>query len=160
MIPAIRCLILMAAVLSSVPAIRADEDKDGPAIFKKIKYRSIGPTAGGRVSRACGVPGDPLTWYVGASAGGVWKSSDGGLSWKPIFDDQPTQAIGALAVAPSDPSVIYVGSGEANIGGNVVLGNGIYKSEDAGKTWQHVWKQAGQIGTVLVHPQNADVAYA
>ena len=110
--------------------------------------------------RACGVPGDPLTFYAAASAGGVWKSTDGGVRWKPIFDDQPISSIGSIAVAPSDPNVIYVGSGEANIRGNVEAGNGIYKSVDAGKTWKHVWNQVGQIGTMIVHPTNPDIAYA
>ncbi len=133
---------------------------DGPPEFKTLKYRLIGPHAGGRVSRACGVPGDPLTYYAATASGGVWKSSNGGVSWKPVFDDQPTASIGSIAVAPSDPNVVYVGSGEANIRGNVAAGNGIYKSTDAGKTWKHVWKQEGQIGTMIVHPANPDVAYA
>src|SRR5262249_21828595 len=94
------------------------------------------------------------------AAGGVWKSSDGGLTWKPVFDEQPISSIGSIAVAPSDPNVVYVGSGEANIRGNVAAGNGIYKSTDAGKTWKHVWKQEGQIGTMIVHPTNPDVAFA
>ncbi len=130
------------------------------ARFKQLKYRSIGPAAGGRVSRSCGVPGDPTTYYVGAAAGGVWKSTDAGISWKPIFDDQPTCTIGAVAVAPSDPNVVYVGSGEANIRGNVEPGNGIYVSTDAGKSWKHVWKQVGQIEQIVVHPKNANIAYA
>lgn len=136
----------------------AAKDDKGP--FKNLKYRSIGPAAGGRVSQACGVPGDPQTYYAATAAGGVWKSSDAGLTWKSIFDDQPTSTIGAIAVAPSDPNVIYVGSGEANIRGNVMPGNGIYKSTTAGKTWTHVWKQTGQIGRMLVHPTNPDIAYA
>jgi photosystem II stability/assembly factor-like uncharacterized protein len=142
------------------PRAAADEPKGGPPEFKHLKYRLIGPAAGGRVSRACGVPGDPLTYYAATASGGVWKSSDGGITWKPIFDDQPISSIGSIAVAPSDPNVVYVGSGEANIRGNVAPGNGIYKSTDAGKTWQHVWKQEGQIGTMIVHPTNPDVAYA
>src|SRR5262249_42947551 len=91
---------------------------------------------------------------------GVWKSSDGGLTWKPIFDDQPVSSIGSLAIAPSDPNVVYVGSGEANIRGNVAAGNGIYKSPDAGRTWQHDRKQESQIGTRIVHPKNPDIAFA
>ncbi len=167
MLPRIRRLLCLLLVLSFpliVPAARADEDdekpKGGPPEFKYLKYRLIGPAAGGRVARSCGVPGDPLTYYAATSAGGVWKTSDGGLHWKPIFDDQPTSSIGSIAVAPSDPNVIYVGSGEANIRGNVAVGNGIYKSTDAGKTWKHVWNQQGQIGTMIVHPRNANIAYA
>src|SRR3954447_8770074 len=137
-----------------------DEPKGGPREFKRLRFRAIGPAAGGRVSRACGVPGDPRVYYAATAAGGVWKSVDGGHVWKPIFDDQPIASIGSIAVAPSDPSVVYVGSGEANIRGNVQAGNGIYRSTDAGKTWQHVWKADGQIGTMTVHPHNADVAFA
>jgi photosystem II stability/assembly factor-like uncharacterized protein len=138
----------------------ADEPKGGPPEFKHLKFRSIGPAAGGRVSRSCGVPGDPLVYYVASASGGVWKSVDGGLTWKPTFDEQTTSSIGSIAVAPSDPNVIYVGSGEANARGNVSPGNGIYKSTDAGKTWTHVWKQEGQIGTMAVHPTNPDIAFA
>jgi photosystem II stability/assembly factor-like uncharacterized protein len=145
--------------LAATPTL-AEEVKGGPPEFKHLKYRSIGPAAGGRVARAAGVPGDPLTYYAATAAGGVWKSRDGGVSWKPIFDEQPISSIGSIAVAPSDPNVVYVGSGEANIRGNVAAGNGIYKSTDAGKTWQHVWKQEGQIGQMIVHPTNPDIAFA
>lgn len=164
------CLALGLAALVSLygpPRARAQDDegkgeevKGGPLELKFLKFRSIGPSAGGRVCRACGVPGDPLTYYAATAAGGLWKSVDGGLVWKPVFDDQPVSSIGSVAVAPSDPNVIYVGTGEANIRGNVQAGNGIYKSEDAGKTWKHVWKQDGQVGTLIVHPANPDVAFA
>ncbi|MBI1914464.1 MAG: hypothetical protein HYS12_06955, partial [Planctomycetes bacterium] len=151
--------VILAGLVSAGPAV-ADEAKEGPDVFKRLKYRSIGPAVGGRVCRACGVPGNPRTYYAACSMGGVWKSSDGGHTWKPIFDDQPVSSCGSIAVAPSDPNVIYVGSGEANIRGNVAAGNGIYKSEDAGKTWKHVWKQEGQIGTMIVHPKDPNIAYA
>lgn len=130
-----------------------------PAELKSLKYRLLGPAWGGRVSRVVGVPGDTV-FYAATASGGVWKSMDNGINWQPIFDDQPISSIGSIAVAASDPNVVYVGSGEANIRGNVAAGNGIYKSTDAGKTWQHVWKQEGQIGTMVVHPANADVAFA
>jgi hypothetical protein len=146
--------------LTCLPAAHGDEPKSDPSPFKRLKFRSIGPAAGGRVCRVAGVPGDPLTCYAATAASGLWKSTDGGVHWKPIFDDQPTSTIGALAIAPSDPNVIYAGSGEANIRGNIEIGNGIYKSTDAGKTWKHVWKQEGQIGTVIVHPTNPDIAFA
>jgi photosystem II stability/assembly factor-like uncharacterized protein len=140
----------------------ADAPKPGgpPEEFKYLKLRMIGPAVGGRISRCCGVPGDPLMYYAATASGGVWKSVDGGLVWKSVFDEQPISSTGSIAVAPSDPNVVYVGSGEANIRGNVAAGNGIYKSTDAGKTWQHVWKQEGQIGTMAVHPTNPDIAYA
>jgi photosystem II stability/assembly factor-like uncharacterized protein len=154
------CLVIV--VLGSLAAgpTRADKPPVVPPELKTIHYRLISPGAGGRVSRAVGVPGDARTYYAGVAGGGVWKSTDGGILWRPIFDEQPISSIGSLAVAPSDPNVIYVGSGEANIRGNVAAGNGIYKSTDAGKTWQHVWKQDGQIGTMIVHPTNPDIAFA
>ena len=86
----------------------------GPEPFNGMRFRLIGPAAGGRVSRVAGVPGDPLTYYVATASGGVWKSTDGGLRFRPIFDEEPVSSIGSIAVAPSDPNVVYVGSGEAN----------------------------------------------
>ncbi len=149
------CLFTGAVVLPAQDLPPRDSSR-----FKNLKFRNIGPAGGGRVSRACGVAGDPLTYYAATASGGVWKSSDGGFRWQPIFDDQPISSIGAIAVAPSDPNVVYVGSGEANVRGNAAAGNGIYKSTDAGKTWSHVWKQEGQIGTMIVHPTNPNVAFA
>ncbi len=159
----VHCRSLVIALLSLVflsSLHAADEPKGGPPQFKKLGFRSIGPAAGGRVCRAAGVPGDPLTYYAATAAGGMWKSTDGGARWKPIMDEMPTSTVGSLAIAPSDPNVIYAGSGEANIRGNVEVGNGIYRSTDAGKSWSHVWKQEGQIGKFIVHPTNPDIAYA
>jgi photosystem II stability/assembly factor-like uncharacterized protein len=155
-----RCLrpaaVAVVAVLLA-PTLLAKE-RSGP--LAGLEYRLVGPFVGGRVSRALGVAGDPRTYYAAAASGGVWKSSDGGHEWKPIFDEQIDSSIGSIAVAPSDPGVVYVGAGESNIRGNVAAGHGIYKSSDAGKTWEHVWRQEGQIGTIAVHPRNADVAFA
>jgi photosystem II stability/assembly factor-like uncharacterized protein len=153
-------LLPLAVLLALAGPAWAEAPKGGPEPFKHLEFRSIGPAAGGRVARVCGVPGDPLTYYAATAAGGVWKSADGGTTWKPVFDDQPIASMGAVAVAPSDPNVVYAGSGEANIRGNVEPGNGIYKSTDAGKTWKHVWKQEGQVGRIAVHPRNANVAFA
>ncbi len=152
-------LILFLSLIYPMQGI-ADDFKGGPEPFKRLKFRSVGPSLGGRVCRACGVPGDPLVYYAATAAGGLWKSSDGGFRWQPILDEMEVSSIGSLAVAPSDPNIIYVGTGEANIRGNVEVGNGIYRSTDAGKTWKHVWKQEGQIGTMIVHPTNPDIAYA
>src|SRR5262245_47684841 len=151
---------LVALVLLASGGFEPATAAEPPKELVALKYRLVGPFAGGRVSRACGVPGDPLVYYAATASGGVWKSADGGLTWLPIFDDQPTSSIGSIAVAPSDPNVVYLGTGEANIRGNVAPGAGIFKSDDAGKTWKHVWKQVGQIGTMAVHPKNSDIAYA
>jgi photosystem II stability/assembly factor-like uncharacterized protein len=131
-----------------------------PAAFAGLKYRFVGPFDGGRVSRAVGVPGDPATYYFTTASGGVWKTSDGGIRWSGITEKESTSSFGSIAVSPSDPNVIYLGAGEANIRGNVAAGNGIYKSTDAGKTWRRVWSQEGQIGTMMVHPTNPDIAFA
>ncbi|MFO0876689.1 MAG: hypothetical protein U0840_04895 [Gemmataceae bacterium] len=155
---AIRLLLVVVLVQGSTGS--AEEPKGGPEAYKRLKFRSIGPAIGGRVCRACGVPGQPLVFYAATAASGLWKSTDGGIRWNPILDDMPVSSIGSIAVAPSDPNVIYIGSGEANIRGNVESGNGIYKSTDAGKTWKHVWNQEGQIGTMIVHPKNPNVAFA
>jgi photosystem II stability/assembly factor-like uncharacterized protein len=158
--------IIGLSVVSSVGASAqddkkpADERNTAPKELRGLKYREIGPAAGGRVSRSAGVPGDPNTYYAATASGGVWKSVDGGHTWKPVFDEQPVSSIGSLAIAPSNPNVVYVGSGEANIRGNVAEGSGIFKTVDGGKNWTHVWKQRGQIGTMVVHPTNPDIAFA
>lgn len=158
LIASLVCLVISASLLAQeAPKTTAPA---APAEFKALKYRPIGPAAGGRVSRVAGIPGDPSTYYAATASGGVWKSTDGGATWKSVFDDQPISSIGSVAVAPSNPNIVYVGSGEANIRGNVAAGNGIYKSTDAGKTWSHVWVQEGQIGTMVVHPTNPDIAFA
>lgn len=151
---------ILALLLFASQALAAPAKLEDPPELKALKYRLIGPAWGGRVSRVAGVPGDPGVYYAATASGGVWKSVDGGARWNPVFDDQPISSMGSIAVAPSDPNVVYAGSGEANIRGNVAAGNGIYKSTDAGKTWTHVWKQEGQIGHMVVHPKDADVAFA
>ena len=153
-------VLLASALLALTFGVTAEETKKPPLDFPGLKYRLVGPFVGGRASRAAGIPSDPFIYYATTAAGGVWKSTDGGIQWKPIFDDMDISSIGSIAIAPSDPNVIYVGSGEANPRGNVAAGDGIYKSTDAGKTWTHVWKQEGQIGTMAVHPKNPDIAFA
>ncbi len=145
-------LLLLASQALAAPA-PATAGLQDPTELKALKYRSIGPAWGGRVSRVAGVPGDPGVYYAATASGGVWKSANGGVTWNPVFDDQPISSMGSIAVAASDPNVVYAGSGEANIRGNVGAGNGIYKSTDAGKTWAHVWKQEGQIGDARRPPQ-------
>ena len=106
-------------VMAGAPSAQADKQAETKDPFAALKYRLIGPYAGGRVSRVAGVPGDPSTYYAATANGGVWKSVNGGTVWQPVFDSQPISSIGSIAVAPGDPNVVYVGSGEANIRGNV-----------------------------------------
>ncbi|HEX5475692.1 MAG TPA: hypothetical protein VFX12_13615 [Vicinamibacterales bacterium] len=158
-------LCLVAALLAAPPwaaaqGPAASAAPDTPDAFSALEYRNIGPAAGGRVSRVAGVAGDPTTYYAATASGGVWMTTDGGSKWKPVFDDEPVSSIGSIAVAPSDRNIVYVGSGEANIRGNVAAGDGIYKSTDGGKTWKHVWTQIGQIGTMAVDPHDPDIAFA
>jgi photosystem II stability/assembly factor-like uncharacterized protein len=136
------------------------EEAKGP--WHGLTWRLIGPYRGGRVLAVSGVVGDPHTYYFGGAGGGVWKSTDGGLSWRPMTDKVKDMApsIGAIAVAPSDPNVIYAGTGEACIRGDIINGNGIYKSIDAGKTWTFVGlRDTRAIGRIAVHPKNPDVVY-
>ncbi len=129
-------------------------------LFAGMKWRLIGPFRGGRVLAVAGVPGQPNLYYFGAVAGGVWKTTDGGVTWKPIFDKEPIASIGAIAVAPSDPNVIYVGTGESCIRGDISYGDGVYKSTDAGKTWTNVGlKSTHHIAQIVIDPKNPDVVY-
>ena len=137
-----------------------DKEKDKKKLEEGLQYRSIGPYRGGRSLTAAGIPGDPNTWYFGSTGGGVWKSTDAALTWKPIFDHEKSSSIGSLAIAPSDPNTIYVGTGEACIRGNLAQGDGIYKSVDAGKSWKNIGlKDSRAIGKIIVHPTNPDIVF-
>ncbi len=153
-------VIALALCFSSPATILGQGSDPAKGLFDSLKFRNIGPAVGGRVTRVTGVPGNPLVYYFAGAASGVWKSIDGGQTWKPIFDNEQISTVGSIVVAPSDPNVIYIGTGEANIRSNVQPGNGIYKSVDGGKTWSHVWKQRGKIGTMVVHPTNPDICFA
>src|SRR5438128_6458965 len=125
-----------------------------------LDWRMLGPFRGGRCAAACGVPGRPDEFYFGHVNGGVWKTRDAGRTWFPIFDDQPVASIGALAVAPSAPDVLYVGTGESTLRDSVGFGNGVYKSTDAGRTWTHLGLAATQhIGKIAIDPKNPDVVF-
>jgi len=154
------CLLAALVVPAGARAATGAEEEEPQGPLGHLEYRLIGPAAGGRVARVTGVVGDPMTYFAATASGGVWKSSNGGRDWTPVFDEESTSSTGSVAVAPSDLNVVYVGSGEANIRGNVSPGDGIYRSTDGGETWEHVWKQVGQIGTMVVHPRNPDVAFA
>ena len=126
-------------------------------LFQEMRWRSIGPFRGGRTVAIAGIPSQPNVFYMAPNNGGVWKSGDYGQTWNPIFDDQPTGSIGALAIAPSDRNVIYVGSGEGLRRPDLSTGDGIYKSADGGRTWQHLGLRDGQqIGAILVDPHDPD----
>ncbi len=132
-----------------------------PELLNELKWRSIGPYRGGRTVAATGVPGQPNLYYMAANNGGVWKSTDYGHVWRPIFDAQPTQSIGAIAVAPSNPNIIYVGSGEGLQRPDLSVGDGVYKSLDGGRTWLHMGlRDAQQIASILVDPGDANRVYA
>ena len=133
----------------------AAEPKD---VFAHLKFRNLGPAiAGGRVTAVAGIPGNPQIYYVGAAGGGVFKTTDGGLNWKPIFNHASTSSIGAIAVAPSNPNLVWVGTGEANIRNDVIPGAGVFLSTDGGRTWRSMGlKTVGQIGRIVIDPHDAE----
>ncbi len=143
-------LLAIAAVAQPVP----------PELVNGLKWRLIGPFRGGRVVAVAGVPGDSTTFYFGAVNGGIWKTTDAGVVWSPIFDGQPVGSIGALAVAPSDPKTIYAGTGETDIREDISSGNGVYKSTDGGATWNHIGlEDTRQISRIVIDPQNPRIVY-
>jgi photosystem II stability/assembly factor-like uncharacterized protein len=128
--------------------------------FKGMRYRMIGPFRGGRSLTAAGIPGDPTTYYFGGTGGGVWKSTDGAMTWSSVFDKEGTSSIGSLAVANSNHNILYVGTGEACIRGNISHGDGVYKSLDGGKTWKNVGlRDSRAIGKVIINPSNPDIVF-
>ena len=151
-------LTLISLPLTAVPAGAQQID---PERYEQLAYRHIGPV-GNRISAVSGVVGDRLTYYAGAAAGGIWKSVDGGEYWEPIFDDETDHSIGALAVSTSDPAVVWAGTGEPHIRSNVSLGTGVYKSTNAGATWEHMGLGEGgptRVSRIVIHPTNPDIVY-
>lgn len=144
-------VLVIAGLLESV----AVAQEFNPNLYQSLHWRMIGPHRAGRTVGAAGVPSQPNVFYIGVNNGGVWKTNDYGRTWTPIFDDQPTGSIGTVTVAPSDPNIIYVGSGEGLHRPDLSTGDGVYKSTDAGKSWQHLGLRDGlQIGSIIVDPQN------
>ena len=153
-----RIKVSVFCLLLAVPAlIHAQTQKVDAKALTEMRWRDVGPLRGGRTRANFGVPSQPNVFYVGAVNGGVWKTTDYGRTWQPIFDQEPTGSIGAIVVSPSDPNVVYVGSGEGLHRPDLSVGNGIYKSTDAGKTWTHLGLRDGQqIAQMAVDPRNPD----
>ncbi len=164
----LRLLAILATIaVSFTPLSARSAEQNQPrgssdTLFNGLRWRSIGPYRGGRVTAVAGHRAHPHTFYMGATGGGVWKTTDAGHTWTNVSDGFfETASIGSIEVAESDPNVIYAGTGSAAIRSNVIIGRGMYKSADAGKTWAHIGlRDAGQIGALEIHPRDPDVAYA
>ncbi len=131
-----------------------------PTLYSGLSWRMLGPFRGGRCPAATGVPGRPNEFYFGHANGGVWKTIDAGRVWTPVFDSQPVASIGAIAVSPSSPDVVYVGTGESTLRDSTGYGNGVYRSNDAGRTWTHLGLDDSQhIGKIAIDPKNPNVAF-
>ncbi|HEV3470079.1 MAG TPA: hypothetical protein VG148_12215 [Pyrinomonadaceae bacterium] len=152
-----RAAVARQAATTQAPPAPAE----GQSALRPLSYRLIGPFRGGRVAAVAGVPTQPFVYYFGATGGGVWKTTDGGINWEPLGDGTfKTGSVGAVAVAESDPNVLYVGMGEETLRGNVSHGDGVYKSTDAGKTWKKTGlEETRHVSRVRVHPKNADLVY-
>src|SRR5262245_9766390 len=145
--------------LFSGSSFSATAQQNGPDV-SSLRYRYIGPV-GNRVTSVVGVPGQPNIYYVGAASGGIFKTTDGGTHWEGVFDDQPVSSIGALAIAPSDSNIIWAGTGEPWIRSHISVGQGIYRSMDAGKTWSLMGlEKTGRISRVVIDPRNPDIVLA
>src|SRR5438477_3129261 len=148
-------VLVTAAILLAAPAF-------DPSIFGSLSWRSIGPPRGGRSIASAGSSARPLEYYFGAVGGGLWKTTDGGNTWRPVTDGQlHSSSVGAVDVSESNPDVVYIGMGEVELRGNIMQGDGIYKSVDAGKTWTRSGLDDSQvISRILVDPGNPDIVYA
>ena len=157
---ALLCSLAALALLLSAAFGFAQESRMTRSPFSQMRFRYIGPP-GNRATAVAGVPGNPFIYYVGAASGGIFKSTDGGIHWDPIFDREPVSSIGSIAVAPSDPNIIWVGTGEPFIRSHISIGNGIYKSTDAGKTWSYMGlEKTGRIANVVIDSHNPDIVLA
>jgi len=151
-------LLTLAVAGLTAPSVIAQSVS--PQLFNDMRWRLIGPFRAGRVVAVSGVPGNGTTFYFGAVDGGVWKTANAGTTWTPIFDHESVSSIGALAVSPSKPEVIYVGTGETDIRSDLASGNGVYKSTDGGATWKHLGlEETRQVGKILIDPTNPDIVY-
>jgi photosystem II stability/assembly factor-like uncharacterized protein len=153
-------VVLATALMCAALLAQTQQSRPAPDVYSRMRWRYIGPE-GNRISAVAGVAGDPLVYYAGSASGGIAKTTDGGVHWQHIFDDQPVQSIGALAVAPSDPNIVWAGTGEAWIRSHISVGEGVFKSTDAGKTWTRMGlEKTGRIGRVVIDPANPDIVLA
>ncbi|MDE3164669.1 MAG: glycosyl hydrolase, partial [Acidobacteriota bacterium] len=149
---------IAGAAILSLAQSEGDRAPAGEPAFRGLRYRLIGPFRGGRSLAVAGIPGDPATYYFGAAGGGVWKTTDGAVTWAPVFDHETAFSIGAIAVAASDHNVIWAGTGETALRGDIAQGDGVYKSTDAGKTWTNMGLHDSRaIGRILIHPRNPEI---
>src|SRR5207253_2961109 len=145
------------AVFYGGESTRAQQAQISPDLYNEMKFRYIGPV-GNRATAVAGIPGNPNVYYVGAASGGVFKTTDGGIHWEPIFDSEPVSSIGALAIAPSDPNTVWAGTGESFIRSHISVGQGVYKSTDAGKSWALMGlEKTGRISNVVINPQDPNL---
>ncbi len=152
--------LLLVIVAYTFLIVSANAQQFDQSMFSGLEWRMIGPFRGGRVNAVTGVPGQPNTFYFGSVGGGLWKSGNSGRTWTPVFDDQKIASIGAVAVAPSSPDTVYVGTGEADMRSQITYGDGMYKSIDAGKTWKHIGlENTRQIGRIAVDPKNPNILF-
>ena len=152
--------LVVPIVAGGLESLRAQNGRVDPSLYSGLRWRSIGPFRAGRVNGVTGVAGQPNVFYMGSVGGGVWKTTNTGRTWKPIFDSQPIASIGAVAVAPSNANVVYVGTGEADMRSQISYGNGMYKSTDAGATWTHIGlENTRQIGKIIVDAQDPNVVF-
>src|SRR5215472_5925270 len=152
-----RILVLLSLCLSVISVALYAQAPDS---YKQLKYRYIGPV-GNRATAVVGIAGNPWVYYVGAASGGIFKTTDGGIHWDPIFDSQDVSSIGSMALAPSDPNIVWAGTGESFVRSHISVGNGIYKSTDAGKTWTKMGlEKTGRIANIAIDPHNPEIVVA
>ncbi len=158
---AIALLLVTTGSAQTAPAARPPAGAVDPSLLAGMRWRSIGPARGGRSQAVAGSAKRPMEYYFGAVGGGVWKTTDGGINWRPMSDTVfKTSSVGAIAVSESNPDVVYVGMGETQLRGNIIQGDGVYKTTDGGKTWTHAGlEKTMTIGRVRVHPENPDIVY-